>query len=64
MPQPTGPQPPDDRDPPPSELGEAAGREICRVTSRLPHDRQVTSSASELRMTSSSNRAPQEQAYS
>jgi hypothetical protein len=64
--QPTGPQedgganPP----PPPPEDRVAAGRDICRPTSALPHFGHLTSASSDLRMMSSSKVFPQRQAYS
>ncbi len=62
--QPTGPQPLGGTDPPP-EARAAAGRDIRRATSALPHPGHRTSTSSDLRMTSSSKVFPQgAQAYS
>ncbi len=64
--QPTGPQegganPP----PPPPDPRVAAGRDIRRPTSALPHDGQRTSDSSDLRRMSSSKVLPHGvQAYS
>jgi hypothetical protein len=56
--QPTGPHP--GGGPPPEEPSTrvAAGRDILRDTSRVPQDGHFTSSASDRRMTSSSNPFP------
>lgn len=63
--QPTGPQPEGGENPPPPELRDAAGRDILRPTSALPHPGQRTSASSDFRSTSSSKVLPHGvQAYS